>query len=641
MFLRGTKRWLKIEGLIVHCNMQAPCHLMIERVQDTTYGLTTLRAITYAAGKLASPISVSLVYDIVRKTQMPVITPNSGGPFSAEVMVTMIIPVGCKCYMTLDGSIPTYDSREYLKPFVVNTVGTTVVKAILTKEGQDDSEIAEQSFLVLERCKTPVFEPSGGVFATTLNVHLSSETAGASIRYTTDGSEPNAASAQYNTDEGIDLDLNADGVQTTYQIKAKAMLPPNMGNSLVATSGSFVVQPQVATPVLTPSTEGPYKDTLQVSIACATPGATIRYTLSGVDPTVSSPVFTGAITLSMTGSVLKAKAFADQMTASVVAASPAFVLEASDPTFSPDGGVFVNSVLVTLTSATPGAAIHYTLDGTDPDFTSPLYAKPFAAAQTDIAIKAISMNIGLTQSKVMTSGVYTVKASAPVLDPTKGDFTAEALIRVNTATQGGKVRCTLDGSDPTAETNIVKSPLSVTQTGSLVRCLATRDGLTASDVTSMASPIVIKAIPPVMTPNSGLFTNQATIVMSCASAGCTIYYTTDGSDPSPSSTLYTAPVVVTTTGTVVKCVSEADGKSTSDVAASSAFAIAASAPKFYGNGTVWKGQEGNIGMGGRGRAGAAPGAHRCGRRVPAAQGAMGPSCPGAVRVTMARFCSVH
>jgi hypothetical protein len=98
---------------------------------------------------------------------------------------------------------------------------------------------------------------------------------------------------------------------------------------------------------------------------------------------------------------------------------------------------------------------------------------------------------------------------------------------------------------------------------------------------------------------------------------------------------------VTTTGTVVKCVSEADGKSTSDVVASSAFAIAASAPKFYGNGTVWKGQEGNTGMGARGWAGAAPGAHRCGWRVPAAQGVVGPSCPGAVRVTMAKFCSVH
>ena len=279
------------------------------------------------------------------------------------------------------------------------------------------------------------------------------------------------------------------------------------------------------------------------------------------------------------------------MSSSEVAESVAYVLQASDPVFSPDGGVHMDSVMLTMSCATPGASIHYTLDGTTPEATSPLYKKSFTVGVTNVVVIAIALHKGLAPSKVVTSAVYTVKASAPVLDPTKGDFTAEALIKVTTATTGAELRCTLDGSDPTAETNVVKSPVSVTQTGSLVRCLATRDGLTASDVTSMASAIVIKAIPPVMTPNSGLFTNQATIVMSCASAGCTMYYTTDGSDPSPSSTLYTAPVVVTTTGTVVKCVSEADGKSTSDVVASSAFAIAASAPKFYGNGTVWQGHK--------------------------------------------------
>jgi len=308
-------------------------------------------------------------------------------------------------------------------------------------------------------------------------------------------------------------------------------------------------------------------------------------------PSLTSTTYVAPFTLTQTDGVVKALAFAPHMSSSEVAESVAYVLEASDPGFSPDGGVFVDSVMLTMSCATTGASIHYTLDGTTPEGTSPLYKKAFAVGVTNVVVKAIALHKGLAPSKVVTSAVYTVKTSAPVLDPTKSDFTAEALIKVTTATTGAELRCTLDGSDPTAETNIVKSPVSVTQTGSLVRCLATRDGLTASDVTSMASPIVIKAIPPVMTPNSGLFTNQATIVMSCASAGCTIYYTTDGSDPSPSSTLYTAPVVVTTTGTVVKCVSEADGKSTSDVVASSAFAIAASAPKFYGNGTVWKGHK--------------------------------------------------
>jgi hypothetical protein len=220
-----------------------------------------------------------------------------------------------------------------------------------------------------------------------------------------------------------------------------------------------------------------------------------------------------------------------------------------------------------------------------------MYTGPFAVGETDLAIKAIAMHINLAPSNVVESAVYTVKASAPVLDPMEGDFTAEALIKVTSATTGAELRCTLDGSDPTADTDVVTSPVSVTETGSLVSCVATREGLTVSDVTSMPSAIVIKAIPPVITPDSGEFTNQATIVMSCESAGCTIYYTTDGSVPTPSATLYTEPVVVTTTGTVVKCVSVADGKSTSDVSATSAFAISASAPTFYSNGTAWQGHE--------------------------------------------------
>ena len=60
---------------------------------------------------------------------------------------------------------------------------------------------------------------------------------------------------------------------------------------------------------------------------------------------------------------------------------------------------------------------------------------------------------------------------------------------------------------------------------------------------------------PVFTPTSPtpteFPTSQQTVTLECATTGATIYYTTDGSDPTTSSTVYTAPFTVTG-GTTVK-----------------------------------------------------------------------------------------
>lgn len=82
-----------------------------------------------------------------------------------------------------------------------------------------------------------------------------------------------------------------------------------------------------------------------------------------------------------------------------------------DPVFSPVVGTYFNGTLITITSATPGANIYYTIDGSEPDETDTLYTVPFALpndAVTTLKAKAFGANRWESPSGT-TTGVYTMQ----------------------------------------------------------------------------------------------------------------------------------------------------------------------------------------------------------------------------------------
>lgn len=69
------------------------------------------------------------------------------------------------------------------------------------------------------------------------------------------------------------------------------------------------------------------------------------------------------------------------------------------PTLSPAGGRYQTPLTVTINSMTPGAEIHYTLDGSQPLLASPVYTAPLSIDGNSI-IKAVAFRTGMNPSSV-------------------------------------------------------------------------------------------------------------------------------------------------------------------------------------------------------------------------------------------------
>ena len=185
------------------------------------------------------------------------------------------------------------------------------------------------------------------------------------------------------------------------------------------------------------------------------------------------------------GKVFKAIASAARMAPSQMMECAAYVVTASAPTVTPNGGEYVGLVRVTLESATNESMIHFTLDGTDPDETSQQYDAPLVIRQTNTAVKAIAVHPLLANSKVTTSAEFVITASPPELSPKSCVFTGNAKISISTATASAQLHCTLDGTTPTVDSPVCTSPLSITKTGSILKAIVTKPGLSPSDVVSL------------------------------------------------------------------------------------------------------------------------------------------------------------
>jgi formylglycine-generating enzyme required for sulfatase activity len=150
--------------------------------------------------------------------------------------------------------------------------------------------------------------------------------------------------------------------------------------------------PKVMPPTINPA--GAYFETsTQVSLS-GPAGASIRYSLDGSDPGAGALVYSEPLTVNRTLTV-KAVAIVGADTSPIARATFVRTLDPlTAPRIDPPGGSIAAATLVSM-NAVWGATIHYTVDSSPPDASSPRYIAAFAV-EAATTVKAVAVRDGQT-----------------------------------------------------------------------------------------------------------------------------------------------------------------------------------------------------------------------------------------------------
>lgn len=245
-----------------------------------------------------------------------------------------------------------------------------------------------------ERTENPIFDYTSGQYPSTFDLEITSETVGASIYYTIDGSKPTVDSMLYTSPITINDSM---------EVQAIAISPELLKSSI--TKESYVIDGVVSNPTV--NIEGDiYSYDLNVEIETTTNDAIIYYTLDGSLPTESSSIYSEPLIITET-TTLTIQAVRAGFASSDYVVEEYIILDPMDsPVFSIDEDTYHEMQTLVLTSSIEGAVIRYTTNGDTPTSFSPIYTGPLLISSTR-TVKAITTKEGLGNSAVVEK-TYTI-----------------------------------------------------------------------------------------------------------------------------------------------------------------------------------------------------------------------------------------
>jgi len=472
---------------------------------------TTIKAVAVSGTQVSSVVSATY-FVTASSVSAPTFSPAAGTYTAAQNVTISSSTSGAYIIYTTDGTTPSwYNGSIYNGAIPVSA--TTTIKAFAYKSGLTDSSVSSATFTInIAAVETPTIYPATQTFTSSsgIYVYMWTNTSGASIRYTTDGSTP---SSTYGT-----VYSGSFAVTSTTTVKAIAY-KSGMTDSGVRTE-VFTYNQQysaVVAPSFSPA-PGYYSSssttwTGNVTLSTSTSGASIRYTTDGTTPsTTAGTLYSGAFAISGNTTVM-AMAYKSGYTSSSVVYGYYYVPVAT-PEFSVAAGTYTSAQTVGITTDTAGASIRYTLDGTTPTSSSgTLYSAPIYISATK-TLKAIAYKYNNYDS-VVASATYTIGGNGTISGIVREATSPNGLLSGATLTLYNSANTSIG---TTTSSSVGAFSFSVAA-GTGYKVIATKSGYISEDYTGISvytgttnylETIYMQSTASLPSPVSGYITNAAT-----------------------------------------------------------------------------------------------------------------------------------
>jgi hypothetical protein len=554
------------------------------------------------------------VYGLLKgatQASTPVISPGSQS-FSTSLQLTITdSSSNAQIYYTTDGSTPTAASNLYGGPITVTS--TETIQAISTGTGYLASPVASATYTYTTQAAPPMFAPAPGDYVASQSVTLSTPTPGATIYYTTDGSAPTTSSSVYSGPLGVSGSETiraiavASGLQNSvvanglYTIQSGATSAINFGSGFTPGGMNFVGKSVSLNGTRLRLTNSGYTEAAAawyptpVNVQAFSTDFSFQQ-VPGSNPIADGMTFTiqnaGLSAVGPDGGGLGYGAFLPGDTPGIpTSVAVKFDLFSNDGEGDNSTGLYTNGASPTKPATTLGGgvnlqsgdifAVHITYNGSTLTMTITDTANTSDTFTTSWPVNIPSTVGGNTAYVGFTAGTghytsiqdvlqwtYTATgsgrptAATPAIAPATGTYTSAQTVTITDATSGTTIYYTTDGSQPSTSSLQYTAPFTVTATESVTAMAAASGYANSATANSVITISESAAATPVISPATGTYTAAQTVTITDGTSGASIYYTTDGSQPTTASAKYSSPFAVSST-TTVNAIATASGYTTS------------------------------------------------------------------------------